>query len=381
MLKVIGAVNGGYRLLNTTNWVIQLRSASDLATILSNGREIDNCELTKSGIRIYLGAGKPIEVKCKVKPQEPVIPDFENLPGEVWKPVTIHNEQVDDEHWLYEVSNMGRIRQYLGGGYRLRKQTYTGVAKFVRLSACGKDIVEQVAKVVATAFIANLNNYEFIWFLDNDETNCCADNLMWHECEWVKPEPKKPEVLCMPIDFELFLDENSRPIYEVLETGMVRMCADKSFVKMVKLNGVVKTTLRARDGKSHYVSLAGVVLTILRGRPNQAVGIIHINRNTDDCGLENLKWSKNADECDEIVPDLYAQFGSARKIAKPAPVVEVQPTVKVIRQYNLDGSPVADFKNEKKVQSKLGFPAKRIKEACLGTDHFAFGFLWEYIVK
>ena len=383
MLKIIGTEKDLYKVVDTTNWSIKLMSASDLIATISSGKEIDNCEICKNGVRIYFGGTEPVKVRCKVVSLGSLFPTsyFDDLEGEVWKPVVDNNEQVDSEHWLYEVSNYGRIRQYLeGGSYRLRKQETVGVALCVRLNVGGKSYVDEVAKIVASAFIPKPSEYDYVMFLDNDETNCKVENLAWSDTEWVKPEPPAKEIRCKTIDFVLFCDTDGVPMYELTELAMPRRCADKSFVKLTQLNGVVKVCLRSRGGKLYYVSLGGLVATLFLDRPEGAKGIVFLNGNKGDCGADNLKWVTSLRECDEVVDDMAIMFDIMLKADGPAVrESEREHLVKVIRQYNADGSIVADFKNEKKVQAKLGYSAKRIKEACLSSDHLAYGFIWEYV--
>ena len=103
---------------------------------------------------------------------------------EIWKPVVGYEG-------LYEVSSYGRVRsldkyvKYKSKGYRLhRGRILTG-----SISRCGYIMchirVNEVSKyylvhrLVAEAFIPNLDNLSCINHKDEDKTNNCVENLEW----------------------------------------------------------------------------------------------------------------------------------------------------------------------------------------------------------
>tara|TARA_R110002096_G_C14497540_1_gene715114 strand:- start:374 stop:856 length:483 start_codon:yes stop_codon:yes gene_type:complete len=95
---------------------------------------------------------------------------------------------------LYEISTIGNVNS-LPKPYRPKlepKITYTQ-AGCKRKSCCMTKDKEQrthsVANMIAKAFIPNPDNYRFVRFKDNDETNHYVSNLYWSNCQ-VEPEIK-----------------------------------------------------------------------------------------------------------------------------------------------------------------------------------------------
>ena len=106
---------------------------------------------------------------------------------EIWKDIIGYEG-------LYQVSNLGRVRRLSKiitdvsqGGVRKRlfegrilSQSFVGCGyKSVMLSMNGCVKRYNVHRLVAQAFIPNLNDLPEINHLDEDKTNNCVDNLEW----------------------------------------------------------------------------------------------------------------------------------------------------------------------------------------------------------
>lgn len=91
---------------------------------------------------------------------------------EEWKPIKGYEG-------LYEVSNMGRVKSlHRSQGIILKQGTFHGYMK-VGLHKNGTRSTKKVHRLVATAFIRNPNNYEFVNHKDGNKKNNTVDNLEW----------------------------------------------------------------------------------------------------------------------------------------------------------------------------------------------------------
>lgn len=107
--------------------------------------------------------------------------------------VDISKDKVNDmeELWkdikgfegAYQISNKGRVRSIPRKGTRkneIRSISYTldGYAK-VRMIYKGKDKTARVHRLVAEAFIPNIDGKETVNHIDGNKKNNCVDNLEW----------------------------------------------------------------------------------------------------------------------------------------------------------------------------------------------------------
>ena len=95
---------------------------------------------------------------------------------EIWKPIKGYDG-------LYEVSNKGRIKSL--NCYNYKTPRLLKVSKrpdgylSVRLSKNNKQTTKTVHRLVADAFLPNINNYEMINHKDENRANNNVDNLEW----------------------------------------------------------------------------------------------------------------------------------------------------------------------------------------------------------
>jgi hypothetical protein len=99
---------------------------------------------------------------------------------EIWKDIIGYEG-------LYQVSNLGRVKSLSRydrlGRYHTGKilsdcDNGTGY-RIVGLKVDGKQKTFTIHRLVATAFIENLHNYDYVNHKDGDKTNNRVDNLEW----------------------------------------------------------------------------------------------------------------------------------------------------------------------------------------------------------
>lgn len=83
---------------------------------------------------------------------------------------------------LYEVSNLGRIRNAKANQIRKTQLNHQGFPTLVLYNTPDPTrYVRQLNKLVATAFLPQPDTSDMtsVWHLDGDLENCAADNLKW----------------------------------------------------------------------------------------------------------------------------------------------------------------------------------------------------------
>lgn len=104
-------------------------------------------------------------------------------------------ENLENEQWLsidgydgYEVSNYGRVKSLGNDKTRKEKILKQSTNKYgyqiVGICKGGKQKMFRVHRLVAMAFIPNLNNYEQVNHKDEVKTNNHVDNLEWCDCKY-----------------------------------------------------------------------------------------------------------------------------------------------------------------------------------------------------
>ena len=89
---------------------------------------------------------------------------------EIWKDISGYEG-------LYQVSNLGKVKS-LKFNRILKCHTQHNIL-MVNLKKDFKNRLFNLPKLVASAFLPNINNYYYLRYKDNDYTNCRVDNLVW----------------------------------------------------------------------------------------------------------------------------------------------------------------------------------------------------------
>ena len=98
---------------------------------------------------------------------------IEDLPGEIWKPIIQYIG-------LYEVSSEGKIKSIARSGNSWTERiikTTVGTSGYERTRIREKDFF--IHRLVATAFIENPLNYEYVNHIDGNKLNNNQTNLEW----------------------------------------------------------------------------------------------------------------------------------------------------------------------------------------------------------
>ena len=92
---------------------------------------------------------------------------------EIWK-------DIEGYEGLYQVSNLGRVKSLKSNKEKILKSNSNG-HNYLRLLLCKNNKKKSllVHRLVAKAFIPNIDNLPEVNHKDEDKTNNCADNLEW----------------------------------------------------------------------------------------------------------------------------------------------------------------------------------------------------------
>ena len=136
---------------------------------------LPSCKTEKEARQSYLRAKKQYHPSCTITekilpgPKHVLFEDVVDLKDEVWKPVPCKKCPV-------MVSNKGRLKRKWKIGCRLAslKPTMNG-----RVIACIDGKSRLLHALIATAFVANPNNYKYVRHVDGNFSNNVPENLVW----------------------------------------------------------------------------------------------------------------------------------------------------------------------------------------------------------
>ena len=138
---------------------------------------------------------------------------------ELWRPITGYKG-------YYEASNLGRIRSldreepYNYNGVlltRFRHGTIIALNKFNRIRLCKNSKYKDfpIDKLIASTWLPNPDNYDYIIHKDGNVLNNCISNLKWAPYKYRSDSKVKSNEIWRPIpEYE--------DLYEVSNTGKVR---------------------------------------------------------------------------------------------------------------------------------------------------------------
>lgn len=87
-------------------------------------------------------------------------------------------KDIKDYEGLYQVSNLGRVYSIRTNKFLKPKLNRCGYLS-VNLKYKGSRVTKSIHRLVAEAFIENVNDLPQVNHIDEDKTNNCVDNLEW----------------------------------------------------------------------------------------------------------------------------------------------------------------------------------------------------------
>lgn len=230
---------------------------------------------------------------------------------------------IDETETNYSVSDSGEIRNDITG--KFLKVTDKGT---VQIKVNGKGTNRRVARIVANAFIPNPNNYEYVIYINGDNTDNRVENLKWISKEengqrtWEKRrkngttgagavrEKQNRKNIVGTDTVEYKLDDNERQVilngiktnYSISTDGKLKNLDNNKYLKGTTLNTYKVYNLRV-NGQQKNVAAHRLVALMFIPNPENKLYVDHINGNRTDNRIENLRWVTREENANNLHKD------------------------------------------------------------------------------
>lgn len=264
----------------------------------------------------------------------------------------------------YYVSNMGDIKSLRRVvqtrhplTYKDREKTLSRHSTLKRATLYIGDVAFDIAELVATHFIDNPYRHKAVKFIDGDQRNCKASNLIWHN-----PiiEQNNGEVWK---DIEDYIGK-----YQVSNLGNVRtlrFARKKDDVRLLKpiLNsaGYYVVTL---SGKQVFIHR--LVASAFCDNPNEYNIVDHIDTDPTNNRAENLRWTTPHG-------NMHNPISHQKRMKK---IMEAIPRKCI--QMDREGKPIKVWDSLKDACTALGLSKGNLTSACQGKYQTCGGYKWAY---
>lgn len=275
------------------------------------------------------------------------------IPGEEWRDIGGYEN-------MYQISNLGNIRRVTtkAGNLKPHSLKLTKIHSGMRAFLCKDNhtIGYMVDRLVALAFVQNLQNKEFVYHLDGDICNNSANNLIWvNESDAVE--------LCMTTctEGEQWRDiPELKGLYQVSSYGRVRSLPrviknynDDTFllpstiIKQQKSkDGYLAVCLYCNGIRKNY-SVHRLVALAFISNPLNLSEVNHKDEIKTHNVPSNLEWCTKA---------YNTRYGTRTfRTSKP------------VDMYDLKGNYVKTFLSIRKASEETGIPTANIRNCAKGS--------------
>ena len=274
---------------------------------------------------------------------------------------------------FYQISNLGRFRsrvpcsRNITGDWRVRPvyTSRTGDSTYVRVGFGNIPRIRvRVDALVSNAFVPNPHNSPDIEHIDGDTGNNCSSNLNW----------------IVPKDYASEIWKNIKGFkgkYQISNLGRIRGALSLSnstpngkfrLISCSTLKGKYRVTTITRATKKEFLLIGRTVLTTFRPSKNKNLLVVHVDGNTLNDRLDNLKWDTPKRTLRTRKSLDTKNLGKSP--AKERPVYQIDTlTLKIIKRYR---SVLAASRH-------IGVNSGHISRVCNGTRNTCKGYIWKYV--
>ena len=286
---------------------------------------------------------------------------LKDLYGDEWKQIKEFND--------YYISSTGKVWSL----FSERMLTFSLSYGYYRVNLGGKKNSKKkhVHRLVAEAFIDNINNYPVVNHKNGVKTDCSVNNLEWvthsenslhsiYELGNTNIDTRSTAICEMPTDYlPLTINDN----YLITKDGQIYSKTNKKYlVQHLRQDGYMSVSINDKAHKVHRL----VASTFLPSPSNDKIFVNHKNLNRSDNSIDNLEWvspSENTKHQVDSNPDRY--LNQQKKVA-----CLDKDTEEVINIYNS----LAEAAKDKGIKS-----SGNISNVCRGNAKSTGGYKWKYI--
>lgn len=313
MLKVAGSIAHFVKVLDTKTGKEELYTASDLINAIAQGVVIHGCKYSKKGVMVSYAGNSPIEFEA-----------------EVWKPVTLVDKKRSDGSYVYEVSNLGRIRvsSFFDHNHKCKPprllHPYLNKYKWyrVRFTVDSKAVYYDLHTLVAREFLPGYSAGLTAVHIDGNSEDCGVHNLKWVQLNEYKKlrQARRRSISTL-----------GKPVRQYDLFGKL-IAEHPSVVSAARNLGIWKANIDSCCARHYgFVSYKGFI------------------------------WRYASDDEFHGVDDAVAAG-----------------LIRTVRQYTLDGNFVCEYTGLKEIRQKLGINTNSITYCGRRVYKSVFGFIWRY---
>lgn len=305
--------------------------------------------------------------------------------SETWRPIVQFNKQLHDGRWLYEVSDIGRVRRisYVDENGNQHKEFIYKDQSRISFYANGHSKSFSIHMLVAAAFVENPDGLKSVIHIDGNTDNNVASNLQWGRRKTGRPRAIRQYsqdgklIAEYPMAVEacrlLGLSYNSLWYHCVSQSSTLYADSFWRFVDKDEISdsGVVPVTQEVVEDYIRKYDFNGKLLAVF---PSVAEAAASVGAHTTS--IENCCFRISVSSFGYIW-----RFKTDDEIAEGKPVPKVPTNKKAVRQYTENGEFIAEYESVSDAYKQFGKPPQSGISNCCNRKQGAyscFGYIWRF---